>query len=400
MNQSPSMLQILNETLTKTNKILNNLTLTSAVQSQRTFIDAVDLAYMQVSSGAMSYQQAIKNAIQKIAHNGAYVRFPSGHIDKLDVAVRRSVLTGVNQSGLMLQYQRALDMGSDLVETTAHAGARPDHIDWQGQIFSLSGKHKSYPDFVDSTRFGYGDGLGGWNCRHGFYPFFEGISERAYSDKQLRELNEASVFYNGHEIPMYEATQIQRSIERNIRDCKREQSALESAGLDPSGAKAKVKEWQAKQRSFIEQTGLQRDYFRERAGRQNNENINPLYRRAKNADAFGHNQILMQKKEVNRWIDKYGINMTGIRFTIKRDTGMINSNYYGWADDKNIGHIVLYPDAFKNEEQLIRTLLHEKAHVMQFKKYGVVTDLEISSKYEEIADRFEDFWYYFITRRL
>ena len=278
LNQSPSMLQILNATLVKTNRILNNLTLTSAVQSQRAFIDAVDLAYMQVSSGAMSYQQAIKNAIQKVAHTGASVRFPSGHIDKLDVAVRRSVLTGVNQSGLKLQYQRALDMGCELVETTAHAGARDDHIPWQGKVFSLKGKTKGYDDFESSTGYGTGAGLGGWNCRHGFHPFFEGLSERAYSDEDLRKLNEASVYYNGQEIPMYDATQIQREIERNIREYKREINAYDAALTSATNnkmiedlkteigvASVKLKDKERLLTDFLKQSGLYRQADRQQA---------------------------------------------------------------------------------------------------------------------------------------
>ena len=76
------------------------------------------------------------------------ITYPSGHVDSLEVAVRRATITGVNQTCLKVQEARADELGVDLVETTAHAGARPSHAEWQGQIFSRSGKSSKYPDFV------------------------------------------------------------------------------------------------------------------------------------------------------------------------------------------------------------------------------------------------------------
>lgn len=106
--------------------------------------------------------------LQKYSH-----RF-SGHTDTIEVAVRRAVATGVNQACGKAQEQLADDLGCDLVETTAHSGARPEHALWQGQIFSRSGKSTKYPDFRRSTGYGTGAGLMGWNCRHSFNPWFEG----------------------------------------------------------------------------------------------------------------------------------------------------------------------------------------------------------------------------------
>lgn len=78
--------------------------------------------------------------------------------------------------------------GCDLVEVTAHAGARPEHQLWQGKVYSRSGTSKKYPGLKEATGYGTGPGLGGWNCRHSFFPYFEDISERAYTDKELEEL--------------------------------------------------------------------------------------------------------------------------------------------------------------------------------------------------------------------
>jgi hypothetical protein len=228
---------------------------------------------MQVSTGAMSYTQAIKESILEVAGNGLKVINFANRRDKLDVAVRRAVLTGVNQTTGKLTDTRADEMKIDLVQTSAHIGSRPSHSLWQGQIFSRSGKNKDYPDFVSSTGYGTGTGLMGYNCRHSYYPFFEGISKNAYNQAQLNSYADKKVKYNGKELSFYEATQQQRAIERAIRQSKREAGALQSAGIDNSEQLQKVKSYQAKMRDFVEQTGLDRQRVREQVFNYNNKTI-------------------------------------------------------------------------------------------------------------------------------
>jgi hypothetical protein len=263
LNLSPAMAQVLAAGLRKTNGLMNNLVLTTALTSQQAFISASDLAYLQVTSGAFSYDEAIRAAIKKVASEGLYVVYPSGKKDLLDVAMRRAVLTGVSQTASKLQEARADEVGQDLVQTSAHGGARPSHALWQGKIFSRSGADPDYPSFVPETGYGTGAGLGGWNCRHSWYPFFKGISRNAYEKATVDEMNAKTVTLNGKEIPMYEATQIQRSIERKIRAWKREAGALSAAGKDNTFELMKVKEWQARMRAFVKETGLQRQNVRE-----------------------------------------------------------------------------------------------------------------------------------------
>ena len=267
---SPAMQQVLLAGLAKTNATLKNLTLTTALSAQASFIQESDLAYMQVSSGAMSYDQAIRSAIKRVADSGlTTIDYKSGHRDQLDVAVRRAVLTGVSQTVGVIQIQRAEEMGVDLVQTSAHAGARnkgvgpQNHESWQGKVFSRSGRSKKYPPFVETTGYGTGEGLMGWNCRHSFFPYFEGISENAYSEAERKSLAKKTVDYSGEKISMYDATQVQRYIERNIRRWKRQAQALAAAGLENSKEMSLVKSWQARMRDFINQTKLTRQSIRE-----------------------------------------------------------------------------------------------------------------------------------------
>lgn len=279
---SPAMQQIIWAGLEKTMGEFYNLTGTMASNVGGLFWEVLDRAYLRIATGAFDYQSAIKMAIKELAGTGLhFIKYPSGHLDYIDVATRRAVLTGISQTAAKLQEYRFNEMGCQFVETTAHAGARSDgsrgpsdHAWWQGRVFFWARPGETnpseYPDFIISTGYGTGPGLCGWNCRHSFYPFYPGLSETANTSEQLAAMNSATVTYNGKSMNLYEATQQQRYIERQIRRWKREASAMEAAGLDSSAAKEKIREWQGRQRDFTNQTGLRRDYFRERGGAQNN----------------------------------------------------------------------------------------------------------------------------------
>lgn len=274
IRQSPAMRQTLEAGYRKTLGNMQNLTLTIANMGQTAYYNACNQAYMQVVSGAFSYQEAIKKAVQKTAQDGAFVLYPSGHRDRVDVAVRRSVLTGVGQTCREIGLMNAEENDCDLMELSAHFGARPTHAEWQGQIVSLSGR-KGYLS-LDSIGYGTGDGFGGWNCRHDWFPYFEGYSRRNYTDSYLKSLNEKNIEYNGEKYSQYEISQIQRRYEREIRSAKREKIAFDTAVKESSDPELKavmksgsdyanqqIKDKQAKMRDFINQTGQSRDYFRE-----------------------------------------------------------------------------------------------------------------------------------------
>lgn len=277
---APALQAVLADGLRSTMGLFENLTRTTANTATGQFERALDRAWLQIQSGAFSRQQAVTMAIKDLCEQGVgakasapTVRYPSGHIDKLDVAVRRAVLTGVNQAALRLQMARMDEMGCDLVEVSAHAGARTgdglegpgNHAWWQGKVYSRSGTSLIYPSFVECTGYGTGEGLGGWNCRHSFFPFFEGISRPAYTDGELEELNAPKYEYNGKLLTEYEASQRQRAYERQLRRWRREKAAMAAANRDPAAAAAYLKKAQDKYKDFLQQTGLKRYYDREAA---------------------------------------------------------------------------------------------------------------------------------------
>lgn len=271
---SDAALQTLNAGYVKCRGELRNLTLTTANTAQTAYLNACDLAYMEVSSGTMDYGTAIRRAVQSAADEGSKVLYPSGHCDRLDVAVRRSVLTGVGQTVRQLSAINAGDMGCDIMEITAHSGARPSHAEWQGKLVSLSGANAGR--IIDGVKvlttndigYGTGDGFGGWNCRHDWFPFIEGVSSRVYSDERLAELNARNIEYNGKMYTEYEIDQMQRALERDIRQRKRAVSAADTAvknAPDEATAKqmkelftaesVKLKKAEKELSTFLDQTG-------------------------------------------------------------------------------------------------------------------------------------------------
>lgn len=238
LRASPAMLQMLQAGYENTLGTMHNLTLTTANTAQHAYISACDLAMLQVQSGAMSYQQAIRAAIQSAASDGTRVLYPSGRTDRIEVAVRRAVLTGVAKTCRTIGEYNAASCGCDLMELSAHAGARPSHARWQGQLVSLSGK-RGYLS-KDDIGYGSGDGFGGYNCRHDWYPFFPGISQRNYTPEKLTQLETMTVNYNGQEIPYYDATQEQRRLERRVRDCKLRLSATDAARQETTDPKLRA----------------------------------------------------------------------------------------------------------------------------------------------------------------
>lgn len=156
-----------------------------------------------------------------------------------DKLLKKAIMTAISQITGYMSLANAQMLGQDLMEITAHAGARSSHAEWQGQIVSLSGRR----GYLSLSDIGYGepDGFKGVNCRHDWYPFFEGISEPAYTKEQLENIDPPPFEFERRFYTFYEANQKQRQIERAIRKTKRELIAYEAAGLKDDFTAASIK---------------------------------------------------------------------------------------------------------------------------------------------------------------
>lgn len=285
-----------------------NLTATTANTVTGEFERALDRAWLQISSGAFDYKTAVKRAVDSLADHMAGVTYPSGHRDTLEVAARRAVLTGVNQTAAQLQLARADEMGCEFVETSAHAGARPEHAVWQGRVFHRGGavvyQGKEYEDFETATGYGTGAGLCGWNCRHNFYPFFPGLSEPAWSGEELAKLDARDIEIGGKLYTRYEVNQMQRALERKVRKQKRRFLAEDAAGLDTADAAAQLKEARLRLADFTREAGNRADSSRTSVsgfGRSEAGRATAQYRKFPTSDIelYGHTLYDVTEERIN-----------------------------------------------------------------------------------------------------
>ena len=238
----------------------SNLTATTANTVTGAFERTLDAAWGKVSIGAFDYKSAIKQAVDSLADDMPMVTYPSGHKDSIEVAARRAVLTGVNQTAGKLQVARADEMGVEFFETTAHGGARPSHAEWQGRRFHRGGavdyKGRHYPDFEAATGYGTGAGLCGWNCRHTFFAVFPELGDPPqWTQEQLRELNARNIEWNGQKYTAYEISQMQRARERSVRRWKKRYLAEDAAGLDATDAAVRLRAARQSLAEFAQATG-------------------------------------------------------------------------------------------------------------------------------------------------
>lgn len=137
LTQSPELVRLMQRNYELTINTWKNFTDTFALASQQLFISECDKAYMLVASGALSYTQAVREAINKIVTDGVLVKYPSGVETSIEAATLRCVRTGISQMTAQVQLARAKEMGVDLCIVSSHLGARPSHAEWQGKIYSI-----------------------------------------------------------------------------------------------------------------------------------------------------------------------------------------------------------------------------------------------------------------------
>lgn len=263
LTQSPHLIRIMQRNYESTIGEWNNFTRTMAEEAQRNFIYQLDKAYNMVSTGALSYTEAVKDVVNSVISDGATVKYATGHEDTIETATLRAIRTGISQATAHIQIERMNEMDVDLVITSSHLGARPSHQIWQGKVFSRSGKSE-YPPFEQSTGYGTVSGLCGANCRHSFSPFFEGMDNpfEQYDSEENRK--------------QYEKEQYQRTLERRIRDTKRDVMAKKEAVDSCKDDKLKFeldREYQRKSALLAKQNAAYKEYCERNGLRQLSDRI-------------------------------------------------------------------------------------------------------------------------------
>lgn len=251
LTQSPELIRHMQRNYRATLGEWSNFTRTTAEQAQRLFINELDRAYTLVSTGALSYTAAVKEVVNNIVSNGVEVTYPTGHKDTIETATLRAVRTGVSQATAQIQLARMEEMECDKVIISSHLGARPSHQVWQGKVFTVE-EMRSTNDGMPA--YGTVGGLCGANCRHNFSPWFDGMENpfKEYdSEKNLEQ---------------YEKEQRQRTLERRIRNTKRDVMGKKAAVDSCKDEKLKFEldlEYQKKAALLTKQNKAYADYCAE-----------------------------------------------------------------------------------------------------------------------------------------
>lgn len=190
----------------------------------------LDAACMDIISGAFDYNSVLRRVVTQLTNSGLrQIDYASGRANRIDVAARRAVMTGITQLTGKISDMNAEKLGTNYFEIAWHAGARPTHAVWQGKVWSRE-------QLVTVCGLGTVTGLEGANCYHERYPFIPGITERSWTDEWLEEQNRKENTpkeFKGKEYTLYEAKQRQRQMETAMRAQREKVQLLKTGGADP-----------------------------------------------------------------------------------------------------------------------------------------------------------------------
>lgn len=217
---------------------LQNISNTTAVQER--YKEAIDKAVLSVSTGLTDYKSATRDVVRSIGYSGMQVYYESGYHRRLDTAVRQNIIDATNQIAQQGADMLGEELGYDAVEISAHANSAPDHEPVQGRVFMREEYEKlqselSFEDVDGNHYLSIRRPISEWNCGHFGVPFDTKTSVRRYTDKQLKEWkrqNHEGCEIDGKHYTLYEASQLMREVETEVRRWKDTAVAAKAAGDD------------------------------------------------------------------------------------------------------------------------------------------------------------------------
>ena len=260
--------QLISSVSDQTNQTLHNITQSLGFAERGTngkisftpladfYQETLDSAMLDISSGAFDYNTVLKRTVKAMTDSGLRtVDYASGHSNRVDVAARRAVMTGMTQLTAKVNEDNAEQLGTDMFEVSWHGGARPEHQAWQGKWYTKE-------QLKTVCGLGTVTGLCGANCYHEYNPVIPGISEPTYTDEELEELNRQEnepVEWKGKQYTKYEALQRQRRLETTMRAQRQEMALLKKGEADEDdliNCRAKYRVTSAEYTRFSEAMGL------------------------------------------------------------------------------------------------------------------------------------------------
>lgn len=278
LKENPAVLKMI-DTMSKSSvEDLNNLTGTIGLAGkplEKWYKETLNQAIIDITSGTYARSEVMRRVVKDVGDKGLeYIEYSSGRNFSVEAAVKMNLVSSVNRLSAEISLKNAEEMDQDLMELTAHAGARPTHQEWQGQIVSLSGN----PDYLSLNDIGYGsaEGFMGVNCRHNWYPYFPGKSKRFWNDETLENFK-----YKGKNYDEHSAYQRLRNLEKTARKHERKAKLFNAIGDKEAETTERVREQIVKQ----EQKKFQKVI-------KNNETCYNIFEDIESADKFHRPQTM------------------------------------------------------------------------------------------------------------
>lgn len=212
----------------------------------------VDMAINAIESGTDNYQSVIDNiltnpdlsSLTRGVDGGLRVQYASGYTRRLDSAVRMNILGGLRQVNNGVNEIAGKEFGADGVEITAHALCAEDHLPVQGRQFAKGPAREVngifYPSF-EQMNSQLRRKISTWNCKHSTRVILLGISEPSYTEAELEQyknLSTQKVKIGDKEVTRYQASQMMRNLETEMRYAKDKIIFAEDAGFPNIQSKA------------------------------------------------------------------------------------------------------------------------------------------------------------------
>ena len=374
-----------------------------------TYTKVIDYAVSKVQLGGESYNKAMRDVIKALASSGIKtVDYASGYSRRLDSAVRQNILWGIKECNQNTADMVGKEFGADGYEISYHSNPRPSHVEMGGRQYAIgrartiNGVH--YPSFEKEAE----PFLNEPNCLHFKFSILLGISQPAHDKDQLEQFkaNDKKTFeFEGKKYTGYEGTQLQRRIENAVKNNKDLHDVAKAAGNKEleREAREKINLLTSKYHQLSKASGLPTKMERMSTfSAKSIDNIrNNGYNRFRKAHNIGSFKALtepMQKKHVMNIIKEMNIDYKDIEIDIIRNAELIGSGLTGYTFP-NGKKVQLYPDAFVNREQLVKTIGHERVHCEQVKIFGDAKSIEEELYYERGPVFSEEYWWSEYVRR-
>ena len=400
-----SVINAMNAEMMKTFGELDNLTMTTMMQTQRDLLDMLNEVDFRVASGMQSYSSAVCEVIDGYAKSGVLIDYPTGVQRTLESAVRCCVVTSMNQTAAQVTNKYIVEGGIEYVLVSAHMGARhsrkypegiQSHDYWQGKVYKIRGADEDAPNLLEATGYdidpqtGQGQvvnplGLHGYNCRHSHKPW----------DKSLRnpylDANGNPKIDIHESMELYEKQQKQRAMERNIRQTKRELLAKkeELDGIAETDVREmlqpqydnlayKLRMQNEKYKQYCSDNDLQTQADRIKVAG---------FKKKQAAMANGRatvyqNSTVIEETDRNKLIrGKYPTSDEEIQSILKNEladfemsiipvyngriasAGKTTIEFYPWGDFKQVVKMEIGKQVSGNKEELIDSIMHEELEV-------------------------------------